>query len=221
MGFTPPLKDCVKSAMQTAADAAGGILQAALGTPSDDKLWVLGKLVNPGAIWTGDNPIRLLVEAGFDGLEACLIAGYGEPGGGGPGGEADQFTATNVESFQLSRGSLVRVSGNGEIVAASADLESGEVDGTITADVPATDPAIVRPQGVVSVLLVGGLSPAGGDRLWLSETAGRASTAAPTFPGATKRPVGKIIDASSYVGTTPANSLVSAVLRIWPAVLSY
>ncbi len=216
MGFSPPLKDCVRIAVQGAADAAGGLLRIALGTPGE-RVWNagLGRFLETGAMWADDNPIALLVAAGFDGLETCLIDGYGEPGGGGPGpgAEADHFLATNADSVVLYKGTLVRLSDDSQIVRASlSGPGEGDLAGVTESDIAVGVPGYVRPQGVVDCLLEAGLSPdpAGGDRLFLSASDGLGTHISGRFD------LGLIVDGSSYVGATPADSLVRVVLRAAP-----
>jgi len=211
VGFVPPLKDCVRIAVQGAADAAGGLLRIALGTPGV-RVWSheLNTFVETGKMWDGSNPINLLVEAGVDGLETCLIDGYGEPGGGGPGGEVDHFLASNGTGLVIPKGSFVELNGNSRVVPASlASAKPGRVAGIAESDIPAgpAGTGYIRPGGAVQALLAGGLSPVGGDRMFLSATDGRATVTGGLYD------LGLVVDAASYVGTTPANSVVTAIVR--------
>ena len=80
MAFNPLLKDVFKAAVQTAADAAGGMLQVQLGTPGS-MVWIteFAREVESGQMWSATNPIGFMMDAGWEAIELALIAAYGDP----------------------------------------------------------------------------------------------------------------------------------------------
>lgn len=122
------------------------------------------------------------------------------------GSLADQLSEvfTNNGASTLQNGYLVAPTGNGMAAAASAAsalsvLGAVQTQGTIPPNARGTAVTV----GVAKVALVGGLAPAGGQRIWLSSSAGLGTTVEPgSFPIA----VGYVIDASNYAvdGTVKA-----------------
>ena len=80
MAFVPTLKTSAESALKTAADSAGGLLQVQWGTPGS---WVFieafGKSLETGQMWDSTNPISWMLDVMLTDLESRLIDAYGDP----------------------------------------------------------------------------------------------------------------------------------------------
>lgn len=184
-------KDDMITAIRTCADTSGDLdVRVAAGDPALGPILVRGETEETGGIYA------------IPGVMDCLLQGIADTidAAGGPGPQ------TNGAGVTVTQGQIVFVSANNTFDLALSTTTDGLLGFVEDASIAATAQGVVAITGVAKMLLVTGLSPSAGDKLYLSATAGEVTT----VPSGTT--VGTILDTTGF--SDPANRLVTGIIRI-------
>ena len=184
-------KDDLISAIQACADTSGDLdVRVAAGDPALGPIQVRNETEETGGLYA----VPGVMDCVFEGIADTIDAS------GGPG------PLTNGSGGAVTLGQITYVSGNNTFDLADSTTTDGLLGFVEDASIGAGATGAVAINGVARMLLVTGITPSAGDKLYRSATAGELTTVA---SGDT---VGTILDTAGF--SDPANRLVTGIIRI-------